>query len=280
LQEAIRQRVCPVSAAKAKEYRTLINDALFFESDPRSRFEKLISAHVRHPKLAATAAAETEGKPADFEDPPDTTCLRRALYYGQHFPVQACMYDAHRARLYVLKAAVDYWIAKAAGNLAKIELDTGTYVIDLGDAYLTRAFRQAVDEFSKEQWFPLLPVFWQVFLWGWGGFLLSDRVEQEIAALSLQTGIPESGVPKALTAFDKFFPVAGGWFRKPSMSHRKVVQLMPPVIRGLGAHHRLLLNNREQFTELGYSDNTTSHLIGDNNAAVRLLDSDKIDLVK
>lgn len=122
LQQAIEQKVCPQSAIAAKRYRTLINDALFFERDPRDRFSRLLAAHWEHPKLSNTAAAETAGLEVDFENPKQTPAFRAALYDGKHLPVQACMYLTHRARLYVLKAAVDCWLAREAGTLSVVTI--------------------------------------------------------------------------------------------------------------------------------------------------------------
>jgi len=178
------------------------------------------------------------------------------------------------------KVAVDYWLAREAGTLPKWGIKVGDELVDLGDASLTKAFAEAVEEFSKEEWLPLLPVFWQVFLWGWGGFLLVDRVDEEYGELAAQKGIPAEEVPTALAAFDAFFGTDGGWFRNPSGSQRRVLQLMPPSIRGLGAYHRLELNGCERYEELNYSDRTTDHLIANHNATVRLLDAPQTGLVK
>jgi hypothetical protein len=281
LQQAIVQGVCPKAAIEAKEYRKLINDALFFEQDPRERFTRLLEAHLRHRKLASTAAAETEGHGADFENPARVETFKQALYYGRHLPVQACMYLTHRARLYVLKTAVDCALARRAGTLPKRFLRIGEDKWDISDTALTASFSKATDEFSKYDWFPLLPTFWQVFLWGWGGFLLSDRLEREYQALAAQTGVPAEAVPKALEAFDHFFPLGGdSWLKSVSTASRKVLQQMPPALRGIGAYHRLRLYGIKEYRDLGYVDRTSGHLADDHNTVVRLLESEKKDLVR
>jgi hypothetical protein len=184
------------------------------------------------------------------------------------------------ARLYVLKAAVDLWLAREAGKIQKLAVRIADHEIDLGDAFLTNSFSTGIERFAKRQWFPLLPVFWQTFLWGWGGFLLTDRAAQEYALLAHQTGIPDSDVGGALEAFDVFFPTEGGWFHTPGGDSRRVLKQMPAAIRGLGAYHRCLLYKAEEYPALRYKDLTTARLAQDHNTGVRLLDCGKIDLVK
>ena len=60
----------------------------------------------------------------------------------------------------------------------------------------------------------MFPLFWQVFLWSWGGFLLTDCVDEQYEKLSQETGVPIAEIPLALQAFDKLFPTPGGWFRE------------------------------------------------------------------
>jgi hypothetical protein len=88
----------------------------------------------------------------------------------------------------------------------------------------------------KKDWFPLLPTFWQVFLWGWGGFLIEDFYEQKRAELSSQTGVPEAAVEDALNAFALFF---GNTFQLRSFDRRRILPLMPAAMRGVGAVQRL-----------------------------------------
>src|SRR5687768_16607394 len=104
------------------------------------------------------------------------------------------------------------------------------------------AFEQAVNELSALKSFMRLPVFWQTFLWSWGGFILTDRQDIEYERLSHETGVPVGEIPLALSAFDKLFPVTGGWFKQPSGSQRRVLMMMPAAVRGIGAFRRLLMN--------------------------------------
>ena len=272
LQEAIRQNTCPQSAMRAKEYRLLVNDALFFESDPRDRLSMLLESHFSHQKLASTCAAEIERQEPDFDNPPaDTTAFKDALYYGKHFPVQACFYLAHRARLYVIKAAVDTHLAHVAGDISESTITFRGTELNLGLEIPSPRFEKAIEHFAKHDWFPLLPTFWQVFLWGWGGFILQDRLEQERAELAEQTGIPEGAVEEALTAFERFF---GEKFRlvKPRSDTRRVLPLMPAAMRGIGGVQRLWRDDRENYSSFAFPDSTAERMAQDQRAASRLLE--------
>ena len=108
---------------------------------------------------------------------------------------------------------------------------------------------------------------------------MDDSLEEEYAALQEETGVPIAEIPIALSAFDKIFPTANGWFRKPDS--RTVLILMPAAMRGIGAYRRKLLDGVENYDELRCcSVKTKGRMAGDNNAVVRLLECPKSDLVK
>jgi hypothetical protein len=278
--EAMRLKVCPESAKAAKAYHQLINDAVFFIPDVRDRVGELLSAHFKHQELAASAAYECETGRVEFTDPPQTETFRRALFRGEYFPIQACLYLAHRARLYILKAVVDYWLARERGEIKRTTLKLGQTLIDLTSGQLTQAMATGVDELSTAKSFRMFPVFWQVFLWSWGGFLLKDRLDEEYADLEKETGVPTNEIPIALSAFDKLFPTPGGWFREPSNDSRKVLILMPAAMRGIGAVRRRAYRGVEHYKDLGYKDGTTDRLTWDHNTGARLLDCTEAELVK
>jgi hypothetical protein len=280
LGEAIRNKTCPTSAKAAKDYHQLINDAVFFIPDITQRINDLLSAHFDHKELGKSAAFEIETGNNNFEDPPDTKTFKAAIYQGQWFPVQACLYLAHRARLYILKTIVDYWLAREQGKLKKAIIKIGQTSINLTNASLTPAMQSSINELSSSKSFRLFPVFWQVFLWGWGGFLLKDRLDEEYACLEKETGIPRNEIDIALSAFEKLFPVKGGWFREPRNDSRKLLILMPAAMRGLGAFRRRVLIDVENYSDLGYHDSTTARLSLDHNAGAQLLDCNKTGLVK
>lgn len=262
------------TVVKTIEYQRLINDAVFFTPDVPTRVSDLLQAHMGHRNLAASIALELQTGKVEFENPAETATFKNALFGGNHFPVQGVFYLTHRARLYILKAAVDYAVGLKTGTIKNIVIKIGGKEIPLSSSPYA-AFGKAVDELSQLKSFMRLPALWQTFLWTWGGFILLDRQEAEYERLSQETGVPVNEIPAALTAFDKLFPVGGGWFRQPSSSQRRVLMMMPAAMRGIGAFRRLLMNGVTEYKDLGYKDSTTWHLGQDNNAGAKLLNESK-----
>lgn len=272
---SIEKETCPATARVAKDYAKLINDAIFFEGDVRSRVALLLDAHFNHRWLGRTAANELAGRGVNFDEPPESAEFRDALYAGKHFPVQACLYLAHRARLAILKAAVDYTIAKDRGELPQKFIQIFETKIDISDSEVYTGFLRAIESLSGASSFRLFPTLWQVFLWSWGGFILEDRKEEEYRALSSQTGVPIDEIDIALGAFDKLFvsPTSTSWFVKPDNDSRRILKLMPAAIRGIGAFGRLSRYGKERYTDFGYADDTGRRLALDHDCGARLLNA-------
>jgi len=281
LSEAIRQDLCPQTARKAKEYHQLINDAVFFMPDVRERVRALVTAHFTHRQLGASAAYEIETRRAEFDAPPQTKTFEKALYAGHRFPIQACLYLEHRARLYILKAVVEYWLRRERGEFNKSTLQFSQLLIDLPDGQLTKAMAEGAEKLSAAASFRQFPVFWQVLLWSWGGVLRTDNEQEEFAQLSIETGVPVEEIPLALSAFDQLFPTPGGWFRQPGGGDsRSVLLLMPAAIRGIGSYRRLLFAKVNEYSKIGIAEVSAQRMQSDHNTGARLLDSEDGSLVK
>jgi hypothetical protein len=283
LSVAIGSNVCRESSKAAKEYLHLVNDAVFFIPDMRDRIEKLLSTHFGHQQLGRSAAYERETGNVEFAKPPETRTFKRAYFWGECFPIQACLYVEHRARLYIMKALVEYWLARERGAIEERKSGVtkiGDRLVIAAPAQLTKAMDSGIQKLSSSKSFRLFPVFWQVFLWSWGGFLLKDRLDEEYAQLEKETGVPVNEIPVALTAFDEVFPVQNGWFREPPGDTRRVLILMPAPMRGIGAYRRLRSKGVEEYTDLGCGEGTARRMAGDHNTVVRLLDCVEADLVK
>src|SRR5207244_13305722 len=77
-------------------------------------------------------------------------------------------------------------------------LPTQISTLSLHDALPISSFRAGLSELKTHKYFKRYPAFWQVFLWGFGGFYLKDRQAQEFAWLAEDTGIPPDEIPNAL----------------------------------------------------------------------------------
>lgn len=85
------------------------------------------------------------------------------------------------------------------------------------------------------------PVFWQWFLWVFGGFVLNDYKEKDYELLSTKTGIPIAEIPRALESYQHLFPRSDGWFMEPSNVNVRMLKLFPVPFMGVGANYRPLM---------------------------------------
>ncbi|WP_049653483.1 hypothetical protein [Kitasatospora sp. MY 5-36] len=233
-----RAKAGSLGAREAKSYYRLINDGTFFARAPEESLAMLYEAYREHPKLTLGYARELDG--GTFNPHSATTqspSYQAALRQGEHPDLQACMYLEHRARLAILKAAVDYAVEHPDGPPPLVS-ETGKFVfLGLGYHSLPETFQTGMDWLRKQPNFRLYPTFWQQFLWGWGGFFLEDRKGKEFEWMSTYSGIPAKEIPSALEAFDRFFP-SNGWFTTPGRTDVHMLKLVPMVFQGIGAHHR------------------------------------------
>jgi hypothetical protein len=253
----------------ALEYHELINNQIFFESDVRRRLYYLYGAYQEHPKLTLGLATELEGKGFDphSSDPTNAT-VREALMYDRHPTIQGSLYIEHRARLAVVKSAIDYICQREAGLLptapGKIDFRQVLYRL------LPDSVREAIRELSGEPHFRRYGLLWQVFLWTMGGFYLTSRQDVEFEWLSVLSGVSKSEVPRALDTFDVFFP-AGGWLAQIGPTDCRQVKMMPLCLRGLGAIYRMQKYGVRTYDELGFKDYTAADLSRWHNALVNLV---------
>ena len=174
----------------------------------------------------------------------------------------------------ILKNAVEYKLFKNAGVDNKT-----TNSFNLSDftwGSVPSSFTKGVDTISKNRCFLKYPVFWQWFMWIFGGFILKDYEEKEYEILSQKTGIPIDEIPTALGSYQILFPRDDGWFMDLSTSNIKLMKMFPVPFMGIGANYRRWL-----YTESGESgrfkdlkltgEHTLKDLIKWNNLAVEVL---------
>jgi hypothetical protein len=210
----------------AFDYYRLVNDELFFTDRPIDRVKRLYDAYGQHPKLTFQASTELWGhRDFDVIPPKGDNLFREATIAGKYPYLQACMYVEHRARLSLLKAAIDHLCSSDRDDL-------WTLIQEVGQP---ATFRAGLGWLKKQGHFANYPLLWQVFLWTCGGFLLTNRLGSEYAYLADQSGVPKSEVPTALQCFDQLFPIEDGWFVALPKAHISLLKLVPVQFRGVGA---------------------------------------------
>ncbi|MFJ6691556.1 hypothetical protein [Streptomyces sp. NPDC091294] len=236
-----RARAEAGGAVAAKTYHRQINNGTFFARAPEESLAMLYEAYGEHPRLTLGYAREIDG--GDFDPHSASTnspSYQAALREGKHPELQACMYLEHRARLAILKAAVDYALAHPDGPPEFSMSEDGRTFLFHGLTYhaLPGTFHEGMEWLREQPTFRRYATFWQQFLWGWGGFYLEDRKEKEFEWMAKYSGIPSGEIPTALEAFDRFFPTQNGWFTTPGWTDMHMLKMVPWIFQGVGAHHR------------------------------------------
>jgi len=139
--------------------------------------------------------------------------------------------------------------------------------------FLPSSFINALDILSEHKYFHRYPVFWQWFMWLFGGFILKDYEEREYEVLSQKTGIPKEEIPNAFEAYQILFPRKDGWFMDLPSSNVKMMRMFPVPFMGVGANYRrFLYTENGKFEELELTGlHTRDDLIKWNNLVVEVL---------
>ncbi|MSQ17031.1 MAG: hypothetical protein EXR54_05605 [Dehalococcoidia bacterium] len=159
------------------EYQELIKNGVVLTGDVRERVSALYETHFEHQWLAKAVAAEMNGTEWDSHvQASDSLQWTAALNQCQYPLVQAALYYQHKARLGILKGAVDYAIRDKAGTLPQ-EKVIKFLGLEMPVHPLTPNFQKTVKLVRGIDYFERIPVLWQTFFWKWGGFLLTDKEE-------------------------------------------------------------------------------------------------------
>ena len=258
-----------------ESYHFEVNNRIFFTESIDQRIMDLYATFQKFPHISAKCGNELIGNTFDSEyDTLPKQIFNDTYYNCSYNDVQISTFIEHRARLAILKNAVEYKLFKNAGVDNKT-----TNSFNLSDftwGSVPSSFTKGVDTISKNRCFLKYPVFWQWFMWIFGGFILKDYEEKEYEILSQKTGIPIDEIPTALGSYQILFPRDDGWFMDLSTSNIKLMKMFPVPFMGIGANYRRWL-----YTESGESgrfkdlkltgEHTLKDLIKWNNLAVEVL---------
>jgi hypothetical protein len=271
------------SQQNVKRYKALedyyfeVNSGIFFTENIIERLTKLYSAFQEHPRISAKCANEVMG--SDFNDEHES--LPKEIYADTFYncnynDIQISTFVEHRARIAILKNAIDYRLYKEAGYENKTK-DVSRKILGLEFSLfdsLPSLFKDGLDIICKQQYCNRYPVFWQWFMWLFGGFILKEQQEKEFEILSEKTGIPVDEIPNALASYQVLFPMKDGWFQDLSpFSNVILMKLFPVPFMGIGANYRrLLYTQNRDFSDLKIGgQHTINDLIRWNNLTVEVL---------
>ena len=261
-----------------KEYHFEVNSEIFFTENIAEKVDKLYSIFQKFPRISAKCGNELTGNSFDDEcDALPDKIFTDTYYECKYNIIQISTFIEHRARLSILKNAIDYRIYEERGDTSKTDdiskrSDGNSEMWSL--ALLPQSFKDGLNIISKHKYFNKYPVFWQWFMWIFGGFILKDYEEKEYEILSQKTGIPVGEIPNALKSYQTLFPLNDGWFKDLSPnSNIKVMKMFPVPFMGVGTRYRRLLYTESgKFEDLELTGmHTLTDLIKWNNLTVEVL---------
>jgi hypothetical protein len=265
-------------------YYFKVNSGIFFTENIVQKLYKLYLTFQEFPRISAKCGNELIGNAFDEE----FTTLPERIYDDTYYKcnyndIQISTFIEHRARLTILKNAIDYKLYKEAGIENKTRdmpflkisgLDFEASLLNL----LPSSFKEGLDTLSNHKYFHRYPIFWQWFMWIFGGFILKDYEEKEYEILSQKTGIPKEEIPNALESYQILFPQDGGWFMDLFPNSKiKLMKMFPVPFMGVGANYRRLIYTESgEFEDLELKGmHTLDDLIKWNNLTIQVLQNDK-----
>ncbi|MHA1541917.1 MAG: hypothetical protein ACTSQH_02975 [Candidatus Hodarchaeales archaeon] len=263
-----------------ENYYFEVNSGIFFTENIVRKVDTLYSTFQKFPRISAKCGNELIGNTFDEEYDALPKQIYEDTYYKCNYnDVQISIFIEHRARLAILKNAIDYKLYKKAGienktkDIPFLKIAGLNFEISLLDL-LPSSFKEGLDILSKHRYFHKYPVFWQWFMWIFGGFILKDYEEKDYELLSQKTGIPIDEIPNALEAYQILFPQDDGWFMDLSLnSNIKMMKMFPVPFMGIGANYRRLLYTESgKFEDLNLTGlHTLNDLIKWNNLTIDVL---------
>ena len=263
------------------EYLFEINSGIFFTENIIEKLTRLYAAYRKYPHISAKCGNELIGNDfnEDCKEIPSGV-YKDTFYVCKYTDIQISTFVEHRARMAILKNAIDYLIYSEIGITDKIE--DKVYVTCKGPDFiysktlfdtLPSSFQKGLEKISTHDFYHRYPVFWQWFTWVFGGFILKDYKSEDFNLLSQKTGIPIEEIPNALESYQLLFPIQDGWFKELINSNIIVMKMFPIPFMGIGANYRKFnYSPNGAYPELKLQGiHTLNDLVKWNNLTVKVL---------
>lgn len=255
------------------DYYFQISSRAFFTDGIVNRIKYLYRAFSTYPRISAKLANELAGNSYEDGNQNIPTSIYNETFYKCKFnDLQVSLHIEHLARLTILKNCVDYILNKEAGRI-----EEKGWFDRIEFALLPNSVKDTLKSISQDNYFHKYPIFWQWFIYVFGGFIMLDYEEREYELLAEKTGIPIDEIPKAFAAYERLFPLpTGSWFYQVGNSNLRMMKLFPTSFSGNGANYRRVMYAPNQtFEELKPNltkEHTYNNLIKWNNLLVEILD--------
>jgi len=259
-----------------EHYYHSLHSAIFFSRNILKKADKLYDLFKENPNITKKVGNESVGN--DFSQEHDRIpgdIFNKTFYDAEYTDLTYSCYIEHRARLSILKAAVDFCLYENHGIDERVnaDMELAGFTFSL-KAFLPDSFLSSLEEIRNDEYFHRYPIFWQNFLWLFGGMILEDYKDQDYKLLSLKSGMPVSAIDRALSVYEILFPVSDGWFIGPTRnSNIRHMKMLPLPFLGIGANYRkAMYTEDDSFHSMNISGTyTMSDLIKWNNLAVDIM---------
>lgn len=222
-----------------EQYYFNINSGVFFTSNIIDRIEMLYNNFKQNTRLTAKCAHELIGNNFNEEHINIPTSIFYQSFYECKFnAIQVATLLEYLSRIAILKNAIDYLLLRSTRQKRKTDIKikffSGITKLDC----LPKSFTNGLDQLANHKYFNRYAVFWQWFLYVFGGFIMLDFKDKEYTLLAEKTGIEKNEVENALSAMDILFPTNGSWLRHNTKTNILESIFFPMPFRGLGANYR------------------------------------------
>ncbi len=266
-----------------EKYYSIVNSSTFFTTNLLDKTRQLYDNYSKNPNITAKCANEIIGNEfnSDYSNIPYEQFVK-TFYKCEFNDLQISTYYENQSRLRIIKCAVDFLLFKRARNSRASDIENLVGIKISKFSFLPYSFRMAIDDIGKHKYFNLYPVFWQWFMYAFGGFILLDFKDKEYELLSLKTGIPKNEIDNALKVLDILFPIKGSWFMTNKHSNILMLKFFSMPFRGIGANYRRMIyckksdGSEGEYIDLGITNSYTfNDLVLWNNSGLEVLYNSK-----
>lgn len=261
-----------------RDFIKIVTQHSFFLGNTNQRIQAVFEAYIKYKNLTARVD-QLMRQGGNFEESNASVIFYdtfREIFYnineGQKNCLHIALYSELICRLTIFKQCIEVMIN------AEHE---PTFIRNAMKSSLSTNLKNAITAFKEHSHFHLYPHFWQIFIFLFGGFILTDKKEEEYKLLSKFTGIPIGEIENALQAFDILFPIERGkWLIQKPNTSISILQFMPLPFCGIGANFRRMVYGKdgnatyENLAKQLTGKFTFTDLIKYNNLAIQYLSMD------
>jgi hypothetical protein len=215
-----------VAIEAALQWDRQVYESLPLIACPVERLGRQQEAFNNFGRVLASRVADDLGLTSDYG------MGRAVLHEGANKWVQAALLLQHTARLAIFTTLIEIAALTSAPEVAALISGADTR---LPDRRWRSRLAAALNDKNSTRW----PLLWQTYMGCWGGFIVPERRDEELAMLAGEAGMTVDAAEPALGAFDAFFPIADGGSWHGRSNGVDLLKFFPAAMHGVGVLHRL-----------------------------------------